>query len=76
MARASQYFGIVGPSGLGINTYFDGAMDDIRIYNYALSAAEVQGLYTAVPEPSTYAALTGLTALGFAAMRRRKRRNN
>lgn len=46
-------------------------MDDLRIYNTALSAGEVASL-AGVPEPSTYAALAGVAVLGFAAWRRRK----
>ena len=52
---------------------FRGAMDDVRIYNRALSATEVQQLYAyeAIPEPST------LTFVAFgvatvAILRRRK----
>jgi hypothetical protein len=48
-----------------------GYLDEVVLYNRALSAAEVAGL-AAVPEPSTCAALAGLGALGFAAWRRRK----
>ena len=33
--------------GYGSGSYFDGALDDIRIYNRALSDAEVLGLYAA-----------------------------
>ena len=31
----------------GINAYFSGSIDDVRMYNRALSAAEVQALYSA-----------------------------
>jgi hypothetical protein len=51
---------------------FDGFMDDVRIYDSVLSAAEVegvrrQGLVGAIPEPSTsvLAAICGLGALRF-----------
>ncbi|MHC1769096.1 MAG: LamG domain-containing protein [Verrucomicrobiia bacterium] len=39
--------------------YFQGSLDDIRIYNRALSSEEVQSLYASesvVPEPSTFIA--------------------
>ena len=40
------------PLGIGFNpidggNWFDGALDEVQIYNYALSNAEVTGLYTA-----------------------------
>lgn len=50
------------PSG-----FFDGKLDDVRIYNTALSASEVAAL---VPEPST-AGLLLLGGLAFGAIRRR-----
>lgn len=64
----------VGIWGEGVNTGYAESqtyMDDLRIYNTALSAGEVASL-AGVPEPSTYAALTGVAVLGFAAWRRRK----
>jgi hypothetical protein len=33
--------------------YFYGTIDEVRIYNYALSAAEIQALYESVSIPST-----------------------
>jgi len=50
--------------------YFDGAVDDVRIYDHALSLEEVQVLVT-VPEPSSLvlAALGVVALLGFAARR-------
>jgi hypothetical protein len=46
------------------------------IYDFALSGSTLQltATVSAVPEPSTYAALLGGAALGFAAWRRRRRR--
>ena len=32
--------------GYGISTYYDGLLDDVRVYNRALSTAEIQTLYT------------------------------
>jgi hypothetical protein len=46
--------------------YFDGTIDEVRIYNRALSDSEIMAL---VPEPSTLAFL----GLGALALRRRKR---
>jgi hypothetical protein len=57
-------------SGLG-SQYYYGLLDDVSIYNRALSSAEVFQLYT-IPEPSTYA-LFGLGAIGMLMVMRRKR---
>ena len=50
-----------------------GVVDDIRFSNVARSALEIQTAYNAaaIPEPSTYATLAGLGALGLALWRRR-----
>jgi len=55
----------------GLGTLSFGIMDprDFSVSNPVFSGA----ILTAVPEPSTYAALCGLGALGFAAYRRRRR---
>lgn len=51
---------------------YTGSLDQIRIYDTALSAGQVSAVYAAsIPEPSTYAALAGLAALAIAARRRR-----
>lgn len=53
--------------------YFDGAIDDVRIHDQALTAQEVASL-VGVPEPGTWAlTLTALGGLGAARIRRRDR---
>ena len=51
---------------------FSGSIDDVYIYDRALSPSEIQTLYSAVPEPST-ALLMGLGLAGMASGRRRIR---
>lgn len=54
---------------------FFGSLDQIQIFDTALSAPQVSALQaSAIPEPSTYAALAGAAVLGRAGARRRKRR--
>jgi hypothetical protein len=56
---------------------FDGLLDDIRIYDTALDLTQIETIrasaLTAIPEPSNFAALGGLLALGCATQRRRRR---
>jgi len=47
------------PYYTGSNRHFNGVIDDVRIYNEALTSQQVNGLYT-VPEPSTVVSLIGL----------------
>lgn len=47
---------------------FDGLIDEVRIYDHALSESEVQGLFQ-IPEPASAALL--FLALGFGLRRRR-----
>lgn len=58
----------------GATSTYTGLLDEVRLYNHALSAGEVTALATPapIPEPSCFAALAGLTTLGLAASRRRR----
>lgn len=60
------FFGRYTVNNLG---YFNGDLDDIRIYDNALSQVEIQELLTAVPEPSSMA-LLGFGALSLLHRRR------
>jgi hypothetical protein len=61
-----------GPAG---DKQFDGLMDDVQIYDYALNADLIGQLYehpgSVIPEPTT---LSLLALGGLAALRRRRRR--
>ena len=57
----------LGDSSPGLNQGFSGLIDDFRLFDHALSAAEVRGL---VPEPSAMVLLASLA--GLALVRRRR----
>ncbi len=72
------YSGTPNPSGAEIwlgqhsvfNRSFLGSLDDVRIYNHALSQSEVSAL-ASIPEPSSIAVI-GLLGLAFQGRRRRR----
>jgi hypothetical protein len=76
----SQFYAF-GPSDtttMGNGVSFDGLIGDTRIYNGALSAADVLAVFDAteggyVPEPSSYVALVGLGGMGLLLFARRRR---
>lgn len=78
--NASFAFSLSDSPGAGARPFLGGRVDSVRIYNGALTAAEVKSLYVAdvplaIPEPSTYALLgVGVVALYFN-RRGRKSRN-
>lgn len=64
----------------GLNEWFDGILDDVAIFNRALTTQEITairagdfsafGVANTIPEPAT--ALTGMLAMGLLAIRRRR----
>jgi hypothetical protein len=77
-------FSLIAGGGLSIggardgNGLFSGSLDDFAIWNGALTQTQITALQTssalsvsAIPEPSTYAALCGVAMLGFAAWHRK-----
>lgn len=63
---------VIGGNNSG-GEYFSGAIDQARIFGFSAGTFDTSMLsYSAIPEPSTYAAICGLLALGLAAYRRRK----
>lgn len=64
------YFGRHGVLG----RFYNGAIDDIRIYDGGLSATEVSQLYQPVPEPTTMLLFgTGIVGLAGLNLRRKKK---
>ena len=64
---------VIGGNNSG-GEYFSGAIDQARIFSFTAGTFNTSMLsYSAVPEPSTYAAFVGLSGLAFAAFRRRKK---
>jgi hypothetical protein len=56
------------------SSFFGGSIDDLYIYDRALSPSEIQTIYSAVPEPST-ALLLGIGLSALAATRRKRSRS-
>jgi len=73
----NDYFGGGGGLGTYIGPGFAGSIDELRVSSFTGSFSTSMLSYntiSAVPEPSTYAALAGLAALGLVAWRRRQAR--
>jgi hypothetical protein len=72
--------GLANSSGI-VTGYFTGLIDDVRIYDNVLSAADVNSLFTsnatptAVPEPATFglAAFAAIGGIALSGLARRKR---
>jgi hypothetical protein len=71
-SSSSLYIGAERTSGNNAQRFFSGLMDDVRLYDSALTPTEISSL-ALVPEPSTYALLLGFVALGGVLLRRRLR---
>ena len=77
MSGEPHYRVVAEPFNIGRNPniaydsyqYFDGAIDEVAVYDYALTATQIQNHYSVAPEPATL----GLMLLGGLAMLRRKR---
>ena len=64
--------GIHNLGGSGTDSgYFTGLIDEVAVYDQALTSAEVRAIYTSVPEP-TASALAGVAILAGVVYRRRK----
>lgn len=67
--------GRLGRGGNGPTDYFGGSIDEVQVYNQALSAEQIQFLYNnptlAIPEPSTIA--LGISGVGMLLLFQRRR---
>jgi hypothetical protein len=62
----------IGGKEWDMNQFWNGEIDEVEIYNRALSASEIRGIYAdTIPEPATVV-LVGFGLLGLAAWRRQK----
>ena len=69
----SDYFMISGSHSGYIGDHFIGEIDEARIFTFATGTFNVSMLSASpIPEPSTYAAILGLVAIGFVARKRRR----
>lgn len=44
------YYSSIGSYGTGISSFWDGSVDDVRVYNRALSSSEIRDLYLLRPK--------------------------
>ncbi len=74
-SAGGDFTGSASPDAFVFGNNFDGLLDEVWVYNNALTQGQITGLYTtnAVPEPSAYALMMGFVALGYLQFVRRKR---
>ena len=61
----------IGFDAGGPNRYFDGLIDHVAVYDYALSAEQIRSHFAAVPEPGTWWLLLSALACGLLVRRRK-----
>lgn len=68
-----QFGALFAPSDSNNRNYVNGNVDNVVIWNRALSADEVKSLVTPIPEPSAFGLLASVGALALVATRRRRK---